>query len=236
MKENEIRKLESEIHHEFQLERVILFSDAVFAIAITLMVIELKFPEIGKKVSADEFWDSFRPLFRNFFAFMVSFFFIGMYWYRHLKLCGLLVDYNRTFITLNLLFLFFIVLFPFSVSTMTHLSNDFFIFPMLIYFGNIFFAMVTHFILYMYLLRTGSTISKPISPREKQILREASFIPIILISLIGTAFILTRTIFKDHQEYSLLILFPTVLFVFFIRRRMNNRHRQIKEEIIHNQK
>src|SRR5689334_19813100 len=118
MKENEIRKLESEIHQEFQLERVILFSDAVFAIAITLMVIELKFPEIGKNTTSDEFWTLVKPVIRNFFAFIVSFFFIGMYWYRHLRLCGLLVDYNRTFVILNLLFLFFIVLFPFSVSSM----------------------------------------------------------------------------------------------------------------------
>ena len=106
MKENEIRKLESEMHHEFQLERVILFSDAVFAIAITLMVIELKFPEIAKNETTQEFWKSVIPVIRNFIALMISFFFIGMYWYRHLKLCGLLVDFNRTFIALNLSFLF----------------------------------------------------------------------------------------------------------------------------------
>src|SRR6185295_3876546 len=115
MEENEIRKLESEIHQEFQLERVVLFSDAVFAIAITLMVIELKIPEVSKNESADQFWGSMGPRVLNFVAFLASFFFIGMFWYRHLKLCGLLIDYNRTFILLNLLFLFFIVLLPFSV-------------------------------------------------------------------------------------------------------------------------
>lgn len=40
-----------EIKKEFQVERMILFSDAVFAIVITLMAIEIKIPETNEKTS-----------------------------------------------------------------------------------------------------------------------------------------------------------------------------------------
>ncbi|MFX6201743.1 TMEM175 family protein, partial [Acinetobacter baumannii] len=69
-------------HHEdlfenrkqFQLERLILFSDAVFAIAITLLVIEIRVPEIDNKTNVlehlkDELWLRFP----QFFGFVLSF-------------------------------------------------------------------------------------------------------------------------------------------------------------------
>ena len=40
--------LQNELKKEFQVERMILFSDAVFAIAITLLVIDLKIPDVEK--------------------------------------------------------------------------------------------------------------------------------------------------------------------------------------------
>jgi len=231
MKDNEIRKLESEMHHEFQLERVILFSDAVFAIAITLMVIELKFPEIEKNETAHEFWMSVIPVIRNFIALMISFIFIGMYWYRHLKLCGLLIDFNRGFIALNLLFLFFIVLFPFSVSSMMHMGESAFHVAAFVYFGNIFFTTVAHFVLYVYLLGKGKSICKPVSEVEKKILLENSFIPIVLISLLFIALFLTLFVFKDNPEYTGLIFLPAAVLAFGIRRRFRRRHKKLREAI-----
>ena len=109
------------IHREFELERMILFSDAVFAIAITLLIIEIKFPELpeGYKQSLDLF-KMFKPTLVQFLGFIVSFFFIGMSWAGHLKLFRYLRAYDNGVIFRNLFSLFFVVAFPFAASGARH--------------------------------------------------------------------------------------------------------------------
>ena len=70
------------VHKEFELERMILFSDAVFAIAITLLIIEIKFPELPENYRKSlDLFVMFKPTLIQFFGFFLSFFFVGMSWY-----------------------------------------------------------------------------------------------------------------------------------------------------------
>ena len=69
-------------NYRFQLERIATFSDALFAIAITLLIFDLKLPEIHYNNDAN-FLDGLSQIAYNFFGFLFSFFFIGMYWNIH---------------------------------------------------------------------------------------------------------------------------------------------------------
>jgi len=109
-------KLETDIKREFQLERMILFSDAVFAIVITLMAIEIKIPEQETKYTSDELLHHIKLLVPTILAYCVSFFFIGITWYRHLQIFGRLKDYDKGLVICNLALLFCIGLFPFGAS------------------------------------------------------------------------------------------------------------------------
>lgn len=143
----------SELEKEFELERLILFSDAVFAIAITLLIIEIKFPEVEKGASPLEILVAFKPTIIQFIAFCISFLFIGVAWTRHLQLCRYIRKYDNGLIRRNLVLLFFVVCFPFSASGITEHIRPGFLLPIFIYITNIASAFIaqlafTHYIFY----------------------------------------------------------------------------------------
>ena len=102
---------------QFQLERLILFSDAVFAIAITLLVIEIRVPEIHHSINlTEDLGNALWEMFPEFFGFVLSFAVIGQFWTNHHRLFGLVTNFNGGLLWLNLLMLFWIVWVPFTSS------------------------------------------------------------------------------------------------------------------------
>jgi uncharacterized membrane protein len=94
--------------------RLEAFSDGVFAVAITLLVIDLAVPEPGHEALGQQLashWPSFA-------AYVVSFLTIGIIWVNHHNLCRNFTVVDRPLLFLNLLLLFFVVTIPFATATM----------------------------------------------------------------------------------------------------------------------
>ncbi|TGE26475.1 TMEM175 family protein [Hymenobacter metallicola] len=103
-------------HREaFQIERVILFTDAVFAIAITLLVIEIKVPELHHPREIDVLNVLLR-LIPRFVGFFLSFFIIAIYWLAHHRIFRFVQRLDNKLLWLNLLFLLSIILMPFTTA------------------------------------------------------------------------------------------------------------------------
>lgn len=141
-----------EIKKEFQLERMILFSDAVFAIVITLMAIEIKIPE-SIELTAGNLTHELIHLLPTLLAYIVSFMFIGSIWYQHLKMFSLLKDYDKGLVIRNMLLLFFIGLFPFSATLITRIKGQ--MIPFFIYLFMILFCIIAQYILYHYIINNS---------------------------------------------------------------------------------
>ncbi len=103
---------ESVRSQEKEVARIGAFSDAVFAIAITLLALQL---DVAKGDSVDV-WDALRHLWPSFLSFAISFAVIGAYWVAHHRLYALIERYDRKLLWMNLLSLFFIVVMPFTTS------------------------------------------------------------------------------------------------------------------------
>lgn len=139
-----------EIKKEFQLERMILFSDAVFAIVITLMAIEIKLPETDQKLDDQLLLQQLWHIVPVLLAYCVSFTFIGVVWYNHLKMFSLLKDWNKGLVIRNLVLLFFVGLFPFTASLVTKAHGAMSAF--FIYLGIIICCIIAQYLLYRHIV------------------------------------------------------------------------------------
>jgi uncharacterized membrane protein len=106
-----------------EYDRVLFFSDAVFAIAITLLVVDLRVPEVaaGMVVNASrQLHDSrYRIL-----GFAISFLVIGLFWMGHHRLFRYITALDRRVIFLNLLFLGTIAFLPYPTALLTASSTS----------------------------------------------------------------------------------------------------------------
>ena len=101
-----------------QLERLTFFSDAVFAIAITLLVIEIHVPHLG--VADDHtFLVELVALCPSIFGFILSFLVIGALWAAHHRVFGMLVAYGHGVMLPNMLQLMVIAFMPFATALMS---------------------------------------------------------------------------------------------------------------------
>jgi uncharacterized membrane protein len=98
--------------------RLEAFSDGVFAVAITLLVLEISIP------AGENLWHQLKEEWPSFASFFISFWVIGIIWVNHHGVIDHLKRANRTLLYLNLLVLMSVVLIPFSTALMAeHLKS-----------------------------------------------------------------------------------------------------------------
>jgi len=93
--------------------RLEAFSDGVFAVAITLLALNLAVPGPGHGPLTRQLTDHWP----SFAAYLVSFLTIGIIWVNHHTLFKNVARIDRVLLFLNLLMLFFVVAIPFATAT-----------------------------------------------------------------------------------------------------------------------
>lgn len=94
------------------LSRIFAFTDGVFAIAITLLVLQIDIP--ADITSTDGFLKALSDLSSSFVAYGISFAVIGLYWIASHRSMRMVAEYDRHLLWLTIVYLAFIVLMPFS--------------------------------------------------------------------------------------------------------------------------
>lgn len=194
--------LHNELKKEFQLERMVLFSDAVFAIAITLLVIEIKIPELDHKTVTDQqLSSSLKHLIPKFIGFLVTFMLIGIYWSVHHRMFGYVTSYTRKLLMLNLLFLFFVALMPFSTGFYSEYAGPELIrqqlkVPLTFYVLNFCAVGFTNYMMWVYVTNPKNKVAEPaIDPFIAKLAKLRAFlVPFIFLMMLPVAY-LTNVLF-----------------------------------------
>jgi uncharacterized membrane protein len=106
---------------KFPADRILYFSDAIFAIAITLLVLEIKIPT-SVEVEALGTLHVLRNLTARFVGYLVSFVVAALFWRAHMLLGQRITSFDNKLLWINTWLLLFVVLMPFSTA---FYSNNF---------------------------------------------------------------------------------------------------------------
>ena len=131
------------------LDRFNAFSDGVFAIAITLLVLEIPVPP-----DSADLLPALREQWPEFLGYYISFAFIGGIWITHSRVTTYMRRGDTVAYAMNLVLLLFVGLLPFATSLMvTHLSESGMKTAVLLYGVDVLFASLALSLLMLYVAR-----------------------------------------------------------------------------------
>ena len=108
--------------NKLSFDRVVNFSDAVFAIVITILVLELKVPHAESEAELIHKLEEMVP---RFIGFLTSFVLVGILWLEHHKLFRMVTKYNVGLLILNFVFLLFVCFVPFPTGLVCEYPKSF---------------------------------------------------------------------------------------------------------------
>jgi uncharacterized membrane protein len=166
--------------------RLEAFSDGVFAVAITLLALNLTVAGPGPHNQNPPLLDQLDGRWPTFVAYLLSFFMIGIVWVNHHVLVRQITAVDRTLLFLNLVLLLFVVLIPFATATeadyFPHNSSDAQL-AMTLYAG-VFLGMSVGFGSIFEWTLHGQRVARPVPP-EKHWAARVRFVGGALVYLVA---------------------------------------------------
>ncbi|MEO8683483.1 MAG: TMEM175 family protein [Devosia sp.] len=105
-------------------ERLIMFSDAVIAITITLLVLDIRLPTSASELTESQLWSELLALGPRYLSYVVSFVVIGIFWMGHRQKFETITRSSPGLIWLNLLFLLGVGIMPFVTDILAESNGS----------------------------------------------------------------------------------------------------------------
>ena len=185
-----------------KVDRVISFSDAVFAFAITLMALSIDIPDLPTHLTQSELLDKLYDLYPQFESYIISFAVIAIFWVSYHQVFNHIKGSHITMVYLNLLFLLLITLL--SLSTSLVINYGTYQIPYVIY---CFIVIMTSSLLatiWWHATRNKRLVDKNLHP----LFIKGVFVNLISIPIVFTISIIISFVNLEIAQYFWLIIAP----------------------------
>ena len=203
-------------------KRLEALSDGVFAIACTLLVIEIHIPHFKSRLSLAEQWHEFSELIPSLIAFGFSFLNILVFWNNHDAINKVIVRYDTKTTYLNIVFLLFISLIPFTTAFIGQNPHSFV--AIAAYGLVLMFASLTAILMYHHLAFKSNLFLPEVSAKSKRrVYKQIASSPFIYIVAITAGLITT------YIPITIYIIMP-IVFMFMPQLDFDTKEEEIKKQ------
>jgi uncharacterized membrane protein len=164
-----------------EYDRIVFFSDAVFAIAITLLAVNLRVPDSGHTLT----WHDLHLAFPEIRGFWISFAVIALFWTGHHWVFRYIVAFDRMLITLNLVLLGTVAFLPYPTDLLSESTGGRQSTAVIFYAACVAVAGLAETAVWLYATRSPAHLTDPstIEVRTFYLLRIARVPAVFLVSI-----------------------------------------------------
>lgn len=174
--------------HGINESRIVGFSDAVFAFAITLLVLKIDLPQVDTSVAPAQLTKELFALWPQYLANIISFLVIGNYWIIHHKLFSHIKKFDVPLVWLNIFLLMAVSFLPFPTDLMGGYSDQ--KIAVIFYAANLSIIGFAQLFLWLYASYRRRLIDKNLSDAFIKNYTLLNLIPpLVFLGSIGVAFI-----------------------------------------------
>ena len=185
------------------LERIIFFSDAVFAIAITLLALDIRLPLLPETANDGDLLAALASVWPQVLSYCISFLAIGMLWLAHHRTFRYVRRYDERLLLLNLLFLLLIGFVPFPTAVIGEYGNTV---STIFYAATMAVAGLMFALVWWYVNANGRLVSERLPPRRfRRVGLRVLWMPAVFLVSIPLAFWS-----PDAAKYSWLLILATI--------------------------
>src|SRR5216684_3876694 len=189
-------------------ERITAFSDGVFSIAITLLVLNLRVPTVLPSESPGNVLDQLRTQWPNLLSYILSFVIIGIYWIAHHNMFHYIKRSDRPFLWINILLLMCVAFIPFPAGLLGQYSGQ--RISLITYASSLILTNLMLSLLWWYATSNHRLVDQDIDPHfVRTVNRRNMTAPVVYLVSIGLSFLSPLASLIVFFLFPLYYIFPS---------------------------